>query len=147
MLELIDSVKPTCRECRTSCSPFAKASGNEDARLKHFLYSQETGGAFRCATGASPGITRSLATVTEGANVSDVTTVRDSLCGGIRRRQLMPLMSDVADSASDLSRGPKSSLPEGEQNQTVRGEQQGKLNHGDCRESPLQENRNGKSGL
>ena len=48
---------------------------------------------------------------------------------------------------SDLSRGPKSSLPEGEQNQTVRGEQQGKLNHGDCRESPLQENGNGKSEL
>lgn len=51
-----NSVKPTCRECGTS----------SDARLKHFLYSQETGGAFRCATGASPGITTSLATVIEG---------------------------------------------------------------------------------
>lgn len=79
MFELIDSVKPTCRECGSS----------SDARLKHFLYSQETGGAFRCATGASPGINTNQATVMN-----------------LGRWNYGHVIRFVA--MSDLSRGPKS---------------------------------------
>ena len=107
MSELINSVKPTCRGCGSS----------SDARSKHILYSQETGG--RAPTVHPPGIN------TPGEGLS----ARQGLLSGItsQGRQFEtsqanhPRMFAVAPSNPPFPRGEINT---------------GKLKHGDCRESP-----------